>query len=245
MKLDDIDVSDLKQGYQEQKHGYSCVICGAKFSKQEVYPVDAHFLTAEAAMKYHIHSEHSDRIDDMILETSRYNTLTDHQKQLFQLFAQGKSDKEIAQQLNLSASTVRHQKFMFREKYKQAKFYLALYENVFIHPEDLHLMEIHEQAPIMDDRFIISDEERETILAKRFASLKPLKLASFPAKEKSKIVILTKICELFESERTYTEAEINKILKEVYDDYVTLRRYLIEYRYLERNKDGSAYWLTK
>jgi hypothetical protein len=29
----------------------------------------------------------------------------------------------------------------------------------------------------------------------------------------------------------------------VYDDYVTVRRYLIEYGFLDRKDDGSQYWL--
>ena len=41
------------------------------------------------------------------------------------------------------------------------------------------------------------------------------------------------------------EKEVNEILKTVYTDYVMLRRYLIELGYMDRNKDGSTYWLKE
>ena len=59
---------------------------------------------------------------------SRYNTLTQNQKTLLSRLAQGWSDQEIAKEAGVSVSTVRHQKFVFREKAKQARVYLALYE---------------------------------------------------------------------------------------------------------------------
>jgi hypothetical protein len=49
----------------------------------------------------------------------------------------------------------------------------------------------------------------------------------------------------FENERKYEEKEINQILGAVYHDHVLLRRYLIEYGFLDRKPDGSQYWLKK
>jgi hypothetical protein len=43
----------------------------------------------------------------------------------------------------------------------------------------------------------------------------------------------------------YAEKEINEILKAIYEDYVMLRRYLIEYGFIDRKSDGSEYWLKK
>lgn len=38
------------------------------------------------------------------------------------------------------------------------------------------------------------------------------------------------------------EREVNEILKGIYPDFASLRRYLIEYGFFERTRDGSAYW---
>lgn len=76
-----------------------------------------------------------------------------------------------------------------------------------------------------------------------FYSIEPLKLKVFSPKEKKKIVILRKIAEQFEKNKQYTEKEVNSILTDIYEDYATIRRYLIEYGYMDRTKDGKAYWL--
>jgi hypothetical protein len=48
----------------------------------------------------------------------------------------------------------------------------------------------------------------------------------------------------FESNRTYTEREVNEILKAwtTYGDHVTPRRELVEMKLLGRKSDCSAYW---
>lgn len=80
---------------------------------------------------------------------------------------------------------------------------------------------------------------KDTLLVSR----NPLKIKVFPAKEKRKYILLGMMCLLFEKDKKYSEAEVNDILREVYDDYATLRRYLIIYQFLARTEDGSSYWL--
>ena len=60
--------------------------------------------------------------------------------------------------------------------------------------------------------------------------------------EKRKIVVLRRISACFEPERRYSEREVNDILRPIYDDFVLVRRYLIEYGFLQRTKDCRAYW---
>lgn len=81
---------------------------------------------------------------------------------------------------------------------------------------------------------------KETLLI----SEQPLVIRLFPAKEKRKYILLGMMCHLFEEDKMYTEPEVNDILRDVYDDYVTLRRYLIIYGFLDRKPDGHAYWLN-
>ncbi|MGL4819053.1 MAG: DUF2087 domain-containing protein [Bacilli bacterium] len=35
---------------------------------------------------------------------------------------------------------------------------------------------------------------------------------------------------------------MNEIIRAVYEDFVTVRRALIEYGFIDRTKDGKAYW---
>lgn len=67
-------------------------------------------------------------------------------------------------------------------------------------------------------------------------------LICFPKKIKLRRMVLEKIVENFERNRQYTEKEVNEILKSVYDDYILIRRSLIESGLLRRTDDGRQYW---
>ena len=41
-----------------------------------------------------------------------------------------------------------------------------------------------------------------------------------------------------------SEQELNAILKPMYEDFVELRRYLVDYGLLTRSRDGSCYHIT-
>lgn len=248
MKLENLTLKDIKRGYTvcDDPRSYACVFCEKRYEVGEIYPVGNRFFDAKRAIQLHLELEHGDCLHQLIGNDSKYNTLTENQKRLMQLFAAGFSDKEIATELGVSPSTVRHQKFMFREKAKQAKFYLAIYERAFENstPSVTDIVPVHDNAKMVDERYIVTQEEREHILKTSFSSLDPLRLKEFSPKEKKKVVILSKIAEQFEQARQYSEKEVNELLGRIFDDYVTLRRYLIEYGFMQRTKDCSKYWLS-
>jgi DNA-binding HxlR family transcriptional regulator len=62
------------------------------------------------------------------------------------------------------------------------------------------------------------------------------KLNAMPLKQPQIVVILDEVARKFEPERQYAEREVNVILEEVHEDYCTLRRYLVDYGYLARDK---------
>ncbi|QQO08470.1 DUF2087 domain-containing protein [Breznakiella homolactica] len=249
MKVDDLEIKDIGRGYtisEFPRESYRCAVCGKTFETGEVYGIGGRFFAASRAIEIHLETDHRDYQEQLIADDSRYNTLTENQKQLFRMFASGTSDKEIARTLGVAASTVRHQKFMFREKAKQAKLYLALYEYAFGKKTAgiQDIMPVHGHATMVDERYVVTGEERDTILHACFTSLDPLRLGKFPPKEKKKVVILTKIAEQFESGRMYSEKDVNRILEAVFDDYATIRRYLIDYGFMKRTPGGGEYWLT-
>lgn len=247
MDYTNLSVEALVKGYgfDEASESYECNGCGARFQQGEVYPVEGRFFDARRAAKRHVEEAHGGAFALLLADESKYNTLTEKQRELLRRFAQGKSDGEIANELGLSASTVRHQKYVFREKAKQAKAYLALYEAAFARAAGSDgILPIPEHARGVDERFVITEKEREQVRKNNFLSLKPLVLKNFPAKEKKKIVILMEIAALFQKDRRYSEKEINEILKKVYEqDYVVLRRYLIDYGFMDRSADGREYWM--
>jgi len=91
--------------------------------------------------------------------------------------------------------------------------------------------------------FDIQPGDIEKVMETVIISKHPVQINRFPKKEKQKYIILCMICHLFEKDKIYTEKEINEILEIVHEDYVILRRYLIDYHFLDRKPNGSAYWL--
>lgn len=65
-------------------------------------------------------------------------------------------------------------------------------------------------------------------------------LVKMPAQRKKQLVIIEEFAKLFESNRKYTEKEVNAILEPLYADFITLRRDLIDVRLLAR--DHGIYW---
>ena len=192
MDYDKITLTELKNGYHydsTQDH-YICNYCEQHFPAKQIFPVGSQFYTAEYAVNNHISTEHKGTLYQLVSSHAKYNTLTQNQRELILLFASGQSDKEIAKKLDIAESTVRRQRFTFREKAKQAKYYLAIYEQAFEHKGTLEntIIPIHSHASYVDDRYLITEQERNHILETTFCSFEPLVLKNFSAKEKKKVV---------------------------------------------------------
>ena len=244
------EIEELKEGfsYDEKKEAYLCLVCGKSFSLQEIFPIQDHFYQAKFAVAHHIKEAHQGILPLLFEEDKKNIGLTDVQKEILNLVSCGYTDGQIAKITNVAASTIRHTRFTLKERAKQAKLYLALFELATTRGMEsekndlLNLVEIHANAKMVDERYALTVGEEEKIINSCFRSLEPLKLKTFSTKEKRKLVILRKIITLFSQNRTYTEKEVSEILKSVYSDFVTLRRYLIEYGFMERSADGSSYW---
>ncbi len=237
------------QQSMQEPAAYECQSCGAVFEEGEIFDIGGRLFDARRAVQLHLTLEHPNRLHELLNTQNKYLMLTDNQKELLDFISEGLTDNQIAAQLSVSASTVRHQRFMFREKAKAAKMYLAVWEMAASASEKKKqaikqdLLPIHGGAKMVDERYCITEEENDKIIASAFESMEPLKLKALSPKEKKKIVILRRIAHQFEQGRRYTEKEVNHILEDIYEDYVTLRRYLIEYGYMGRTKDCKEYWL--
>ncbi len=155
------------------------------------------------------------------------------------------SDAEVAKQLNAgSISTIRNHRFSLREKQKQAKVFLAIMELLGERvPKKNAFIDIPRNTKQIDDRFAITEQENEKILAAYLKQGPDGPLDLFPTKEKKRVAILRHLMKFFAADKSYSEKEVNAILKPFYHDYVLLRRSLIDYGFLDRTPDGSSYWV--
>lgn len=68
------------------------------------------------------------------------------------------------------------------------------------------------------------------------------RITAFPAQEKKFLVLLRYVVEAFKPWQQYSEKEVNEILKRYNEDTASLRRGLVEYKLMEREGGGGAYW---
>ena len=70
-------------------------------------------------------------------------------------------------------------------------------------------------------------------------------LAQIPVKEDRRLEILDHMAKGFEPEVKLSEAEVNAKVMAWHEDYVMLRRMLVDYKFLSRSSDGRTYWRSK
>lgn len=73
------------------------------------------------------------------------------------------------------------------------------------------------------------------------------KIKIWPKKKEVKIEILKYLSTKFEYDRTYIEKEVNSIIENwhTFNDYFLLRRSMVDYKLLDRTRDGKKYWREK
>lgn len=80
-------------------------------------------------------------------------------------------------------------------------------------------------------------DERSKVLA---AFFRDGRLTGLPASEGRRRIVLVAIAEKFDADRTYTEREVNAIIKPLYDDYTQIRRALVDAHLF--NRSDGVYW---
>lgn len=237
-------IAEIQTGLAREEGRWVCQICGESFEEGEVYPFEGRFFDARHAARRHAATAHGDPLARLLAGQSRYMTLTENQKALLQMMAGGASDAEIAAATETTAATVRRQRFAFREKARQARMYLAAYGLAGIERPNEAALPAPRPAP--QEAPSSADTEEKPRWQTAFYTLDPPRLKALPAKDKRRRGAIRYIAGLFTAGRGYTEKQVNAMLQTVHpEEYVTLRRYLIEYGFLAREKDGSRYWVAE
>lgn len=237
---------DLARGRIQDavSRSHICLICGEAFEEGRIHELDGGLYEAFRAAEKHVYLRHGHPSTWLLDLDRRLTGLTETQRQLLSSLLAGKDDKTIAKELGITPSTVRNHRFQFREREKQARVFLALMTHLEAVPRGGNtLVESHRTATMVDERYAITEQERTAFITKYFPQGPDGPISDFPSKEKRKLVILMELARRFEPNHRYTEPEVNQVLKAAWHDYVTLRRYLIEYGFMDRERDGSAYWL--
>ena len=89
------------------------------------------------------------------------------------------------------------------------------------------------------------DENADGLLTDPPLQLRPFvkggRITAMPAKRTRRRLLLDQVVQAFEPGRRYSEAAVDEVLKHVFDDHCTLRRYLIDEQFMSRTAAG-VYW---
>ena len=89
------------------------------------------------------------------------------------------------------------------------------------------------------------NDHRDALLADPPAQLQAFvrggRITAMPARHSRRRLLLDQVAQAFEPGRRYPELVVDEILKAVFDDHCTLRRYLVDEEFLSRTADG-IYW---
>ncbi|MBI9048180.1 MAG: metalloregulator ArsR/SmtB family transcription factor [Anaerolineaceae bacterium] len=152
--------------------------------------------------------------------------------------------EEIANMLEVSVSTTSHH----LSRLAKAGLVSAIPEGHY-YRYSLHTDTLQE----MSQRILSSE-----VLPKLHQQLSPLsyeekvlktflndqgQITAFPKAEKKFSIIVHHVFKAFEKGKIYSGQEVDEILLGYSDDTASLRRALIEYRLMDRSKDGTQYWV--
>jgi hypothetical protein len=91
----------------------------------------------------------------------------------------------------------------------------------------------------------VMDDNRGGLLADPPAELRAFirdgRITAVPAKRARRRLLLDEVAQAFEPGPRYPESVVDEILKTVFDDHCTLRRYLVDEAFLSRTA-GGVYW---
>lgn len=154
------------------------------------------------------------------------------------LAARSMTGKELAEHLDLSAPTISHHMKKLTEagvvvmETEAQRHWYRLNGDLLLASKRVPLSADAWPAAVPDD--LGEDERFRAKVIRDFFDGERLK--EIPAQRKRRVIVLQHILERFEPERTYTEREVNEIIRPVHEDVATLRRELVDYGYMLRDR---------
>jgi hypothetical protein len=239
-------LGDLTAGYTSGGTTFECLFCDHRTRKGHVYRSGQDLVEAETAMGRHLEAEHGSVFDALLGLGKKGTGLSDTQRALLGHFHAGLSDREIQPLAGgVSLSTIRNHRFTLREKARQAKVFLALMELLERGGQDpgSRFIAIPGRKAADDERFAITQKEYAKIIQGQFPDGPDGRMIKFPKKEKRKIAVMIHVLKRFDPKKRYTQQEVNEVLSTASDDHTTLGRFLVDYGFLGRTRDGSEYWV--
>lgn len=237
-------IGELSEGVMEdpETHEWVCLSCGKTFAPGEVFPADGRFWEAKAAALLHVQSEHGHQFLNLLKLMRHWKGVSDTQEHLLEAFFRGDDDARVAADLGISRSTVRNHRFKMKERARHAKAFLAMMVILEKNQKPgTRIVDFPAKTWMEDDRFALTEDDYDRVISKYFREDGTLE--RFPLKAKERVALLRRIAGILVPGERYPEKELNAILSAISSDYVLIRRCLVDYGFVSRVRDGSAYWV--
>ena len=132
MEFKELTIEELTRGYTWDKdlRLCTCIFCGEYFEEGVIYPLQGRMVTAERAMEAHISACHGGVFHGLIRLDKQINGLSESQKDILEGMYFEKDNRELSEELGISAATVRTHKFNIQKMKREAKILLALLEQI-------------------------------------------------------------------------------------------------------------------
>jgi predicted transcriptional regulator len=156
------------------------------------------------------------------------------------------SVEQLAELLKLKPSTVSHHLSRLSEIGLVSARSESYYNIYSLHTDELEAMArrmlSRETLPDLAEDVDQDAYERKVLIS--FLDEEG-RITTLPSQRKKFVVLLKHVAGAFEFGFVYDEKEVTEILSRFSDDPVSLRRGLIDFKFMERKGDGSAYWLLE
>lgn len=156
--LNELRIKNLIDGYtfDKEKKQYRCIFCEETYDEGYIYEYNGKMVSAEKRILLHIEDEHNGVFFSLLGLEKDITGLTDIQKKLLNLLADKKTNKEIAEEMDIAVSTVRTHKFYLQKMKRQAKIFLALMETLKIeeHKEKNVNLESEDKEQFETDKMV-------------------------------------------------------------------------------------------
>jgi DNA-binding HxlR family transcriptional regulator len=158
------------------------------------------------------------------------------------LYQKSRYVEELAQLLDLSISTISfHLKKMEKVgivKSEKEQYYVNYFLNRSIF--DRTLKELLNLGKTDTSHFEkISKDSKSKVINTFF---KDGNLTKFPVQHKKRLIIIEEFIKKFDPAKRYLESEIDDLINESYEDHCTIRRIMVDEKYLFREK--QIYWIN-
>ncbi len=144
--------------------------------------------------------------------------------------------KELVEVLGLSAPTVSHHMRKLVDAGIVTATPDATLRRYSLNTElllDLRRTPLATKEPRAEEAASEADAYRQKVLRNFFDGER---LRSIPAQRKQRVVVLQHLLKKFAPDRTYTEREVNDILRGAHDDVASLRREFVDYGFMTRER---------